>query len=1086
MTILRPAILRQNQRQPVRLLRGLSGYILLALVATPASSEGNSPQPEFTKSNILVKASQFQSVVNPTYQNPFQLLGVVTFVDTNRNLLVLQDDTAAIALTIDLSALALAPGQYISVIASEGLPSVESFPKYPYQPSGSAIRSSFQIPPNRGNYHLNRLRGYLRPQSTGLYSFWIASDNSSELWLSPDEDPANAKQIAFIKAGNWVNAREWSRYPSQRSNPIALQAGQSYYIEALHEQVLLNEHLSVAWQKQSGPPAVIDWSSLTPWVGKTKQPDGPRTDGILWEYWTNFTAGDLNEIVSRGPFKSILSLKDPQISVLGNRVFPKPRMITLDEPLPLESNYRWVEVVGTVSFAGIDGDAVSLEITGQTGSARVYAAKAWGSVLRSLPDQQIRVQGVCEGMLTANGQLIPNTIWVPRPSLITIESQPPTNAPNKTVSQQSGLTPESPLSDDLGQAWNSFSSFRGVVTFNDRVLGKSCLYMQNDVTGLFVSQSELVLPGLQLGEWVVIGGILQPEKYSPSLVPITASSLGWRAMPAPLKHSPGIGTLASRNGRWLEMEGVIHSVHTNGTMLLVGNGSRISVWLGHTAADQIRRLVGAALRVRGVLSLDILNEPLLLVPSQNFVEIQSAAEEDPFLIPASYTTDLTNGLMQLKWVQRVKLNGVVTYRDERLVFIQDARGGVRAEFEEAPAVRVGDLVEMVGFPETGGGARTLTEALIRVTRSTNVNGIRPVEFKVARAPDFQGRLVSMKATLLAQNTNGSEFLLDVQAGQQIHQLVLRTAHGRLPDFELGSQLGINGVCNFIRAETGDAKAGGNFADLHSIELLLRSPQDVVVLRGPPLWASKGLALLVGILVAVTASGLLVIYIYRRRLERQRLAKLTFSRQILQSQEEERRRIALNLHDSLGQNLLFIKNHSRLSKSPMTDEGAVRGRLDEIAEVATQAIDEVRKITHNLRPYQLDRLGLTQALRAVIKQASSGVQIEFATSVEEIDGIFDKESEIHIYRIIQECLNNIVKHSGATEVTVVVKKQGSQVLLSVRDNGCGFDTSLDRSVGLGLNSINERALILGGKSKFESFPNGGANLYCEIPIQQPVT
>ncbi len=157
-------------------------------------------------------------------------------------------------------------------------------------------------------------------------------------------------------------------------------------------------------------------------------------------------------------------------------------------------------------------------------------------------------------------------------------------------------------------------------------------------------------------------------------------------------------------------------------------------------------------------------------------------------------------------------------------------------------------------------------------------------------------------------------------------------------------------------------------------------------------------------------------------------------------------------------------------------------MNEISEVTLQTIEEVRSITRNLRPYQLDRLGLTHAIRAVIKQTSENVPILFASDVDDIDGAFDKESEIHVFRIIQEGINNILKHSGATEATVVIKKNFTAVSLSIRDNGKGFDVQLDKPVGFGLNNIVERVWILGGESKIDSAPGGGTNLLFTIPIR----
>jgi signal transduction histidine kinase len=274
--------------------------------------------------------------------------------------------------------------------------------------------------------------------------------------------------------------------------------------------------------------------------------------------------------------------------------------------------------------------------------------------------------------------------------------------------------------------------------------------------------------------------------------------------------------------------------------------------------------------------------------------------------------------------------------------------------------------------------------------------------------------------------------------------------------------------------------------MKSLRILLRSPVDVVLLKGPPWWTWKKVTALVGTLLAVLIGTLLWIYLLRRRLQRQQAAQLAFLRQILQSQESERCRIAANLHDSLGQNLLVIKNQARLAMQPVKDVSALQQRLDEISGMASQALDEIRQITHGLRPYQLDRLGLTQAIRAVINRTSENSPIQFASNVEDVDKLYNKESEIHLYRIVQEGINNIVKHSSATEATVVIKRLANVVSLSIRDNGRGFDTTLfdanAHEAGFGLSGISERARILGGTLTIDSRPGAGTSLNIEIPVQ----
>ena len=144
----------------------------------------------------------------------------------------------------------------------------------------------------------------------------------------------------------------------------------------------------------------------------------------------------------------------------------------------------------------------------------------------------------------------------------------------------------------------------------------------------------------------------------------------------------------------------------------------------------------------------------------------------------------------------------------------------------------------------------------------------------------------------------------------------------------------------------------------------------------------------------------------------------FSRQLIDSQEQERKRIAAELHDSLGQRLLIIKNWAALAVASLTNHHAAKEPLDEISSTAAQAIEEVRGIAYNLRPYQLERLGLTLALQDLVNQVAASSSIRFSAQVDRVDGVFAKDAELSIYRMVQEALKNTIRHSvqllGATQ------------------------------------------------------------------------
>jgi len=141
---------------------------------------------------------------------------------------------------------------------------------YPYNPTGADEMSSFEAPVNFANNYGTRMRGYLHPPATGDYTFYIASDNDSELYLSTDEDPDNVVRICRVKES--VGSRDWfnTDHPEQQSAPIHLEAGKYYYVEALHKEVDDDDHLSVAWQLPDGTlEGPIPFERLSPFVDVT-------------------------------------------------------------------------------------------------------------------------------------------------------------------------------------------------------------------------------------------------------------------------------------------------------------------------------------------------------------------------------------------------------------------------------------------------------------------------------------------------------------------------------------------------------------------------------------------------------------------------------------------------------------------------------------------------------------------------------------------------------------------------------------------------------------------------------------------------
>jgi ligand-binding sensor domain-containing protein/signal transduction histidine kinase len=242
------------------------------------------------------------------------------------------------------------------------------------------------------------------------------------------------------------------------------------------------------------------------------------------------------------------------------------------------------------------------------------------------------------------------------------------------------------------------------------------------------------------------------------------------------------------------------------------------------------------------------------------------------------------------------------------------------------------------------------------------------------------------------------------------------------------------------------------------------------------------------LAALSFIGLgLLIYSWRvRQLKRAKAAQEALSRRLIDSQESERQRIAAELHDSLGQSMVIIKNRA-MHGLEMRNEELAFEQLEEIADSANQALFEVREIAHNLRPFQIDRLGLTKAIGAMIKKADNANGIRFTADVETIDGLLSPEFEINFYRIIQESLNNIIKHSAATEARLTIKRAPQAIEMMIEDNGRGFDTAAPKSTaqgagGFGLIGMAERARILGSLAQIDSTPGQGTRIRLKLNLR----
>ncbi len=209
-----------------------------------------------------------------------------------------------------------------------------------------------------------------------------------------------------------------------------------------------------------------------------------------------------------------------------------------------------------------------------------------------------------------------------------------------------------------------------------------------------------------------------------------------------------------------------------------------------------------------------------------------------------------------------------------------------------------------------------------------------------------------------------------------------------------------------------------------------------------------------------------------------------SSQLLMAQESERRRISRELHDELGQSLALLKLQLSLTKKKLPE--GLHHQYEEQMHSIDQIIENVRRLSRDLRPAALDDLGFSAALQWLVRNFEKNFSVKITLDAPDIDPVLPHDAQIMIYRVFQEALTNVGKHAGAKNVSVSIKRQEDQVFFVVKDDGKGFDltkalTNHPLERGLGLSTMEERIRMLKGSLTLWSQEGAGTRISFTIPI-----
>jgi signal transduction histidine kinase len=265
------------------------------------------------------------------------------------------------------------------------------------------------------------------------------------------------------------------------------------------------------------------------------------------------------------------------------------------------------------------------------------------------------------------------------------------------------------------------------------------------------------------------------------------------------------------------------------------------------------------------------------------------------------------------------------------------------------------------------------------------------------------------------------------------------------------------------------------------------PGSTVLFREVSVWERNKRIWISGLLIILTLS-VLATYLYysRTELKKSRDAQVQLSGHLVKAQEKERSRVASELHDDFSQRLALLAFGLQNTAETLPDSpDAMKQRLDEFRQSVSELGEDLHNLSHRLHSSTLDTLGLVIGLKSLCGEfgAKQGIEVDFTS--EDIARSVRPDVALCLFRIAQEGLQNLKKHSGTKKAQLSVRHRGDRLFLSLRDEGMGFDANKMEKPGLGILSMQGRARLLGGDFEIHSTPGEGTRIEVWVPLE-PVT
>jgi signal transduction histidine kinase len=626
---------------------------------------------------------------------------------------------------------------------------------------------------------------------------------------------------------------------------------------------------------------------------------------------------------------------------------------------------------------------------------------------------------------------------------------------------------------------------RGVVT--SQFVGG--FFIQDATWAIYVLWQNTIKTDLpQVGEYWEIEGITFAN-FAPNIRARRAVRLGTGLLPEPLRPTWDQLINGSFDSRYVEVQGVVTGIDADGMALLTRSG-KIKLQLSDVESESLKRYENALIRVRGcVISGGDANTHQVELGRLNFsnasINVDEPAPGDPFAAPLKHIPDLLRFDPHASAIQRVKLAGQLLHRRHGEYFLVEGANGLRFVSQQRLDLAPGDLLEVVGFPELGGPSPVLREALARRTGHAPLPAPQSLSDTNLLSRRYDATLVNVEARLASVSSDRFDQILALQTGTRGFVARLDSSRGNLQDLLPGSHLELTGV---YAGQGGDPASG---RDIDSFELLLNSLLDIRVLQRPPWWNLRHTLMAGGAMGLVLLAATVWITLLRRKVEQRSLQLADVVRRHEQTErqrslEEERSRIARDLHDDLGATLTEIRFLSALESRDSLVPAPARSQMGRISEKSLQMVASLDEIVWAVNPANDSLPHLATYLCQFAEEFLRAAPIRCRLDVDELLPQVPVTSEVrhNVYLAVREALNNVAKHSNATEVWLRIQTHDHSLAIVLQDNGRGF---APESVpgGEGLANMRRRVEKIGGRFDLETRPAAGTLCRIWLPLEVQV-